>query len=166
MAKGRLIKDLVFARVRRGARNCFHELQALRSSPGLLQGPIIVDWGTPVAPLGQPQLNVSEKKSHQLGGQISRRAPSPQGLSNGKLWTHRCRTGPRATLRPPLLFKLSVILVTQMILKSPPHQHMSRFGGAFQQRVVDQVASPFISVVTPVTIWTKLSRSSPRQKPS
>jgi hypothetical protein len=58
VAKGRLIKDLVFARVRRGARNCFHELQALRSSPGLLQGPIL--WiGDSSSPLGQPQMNVS-----------------------------------------------------------------------------------------------------------
>ena len=58
--------------------------------PGPATGSNIVNKGTPVAPLGQPQLNVQGKKSHPLweapAAQISHRAPSLQGrgrLTNG-----------------------------------------------------------------------------------
>jgi hypothetical protein len=50
--------------------------------PGPATGSHIVNRGTPVASLGQPQLNVPEKKSHPWeapAAQISQRAPSPQG---------------------------------------------------------------------------------------
>ena len=51
---------------------------ALGSSLGLLQSPIpagIVNRKTPVAPLGQPQLNVPERKSHPRGKPLQPRFP-------------------------------------------------------------------------------------------